>query len=81
MTLIKISLIVALCAASVFAQQPPKEWIDPDAGHRVFRLTDEPGSHGLKLFRLRQAYDTNFGALNAAFSQPRYIQFGIRIFF
>ncbi|HEX6731421.1 MAG TPA: hypothetical protein VF074_15460, partial [Pyrinomonadaceae bacterium] len=36
---------------------------------------------GLKLYRLRQAYDTNFGALNAAFSQPRYIQFGIRIFF
>lgn len=36
---------------------------------------------GLKLYRLRQAYDTNFGALNAAFSQPRYIQFGLRIFF
>ena len=36
---------------------------------------------GLKLYRLRQAYDTNFGALNAAFSQPRYIQFGVRIFF
>ncbi|HEU4932358.1 MAG TPA: TonB-dependent receptor, partial [Pyrinomonadaceae bacterium] len=36
---------------------------------------------GLKLYRLRQSYDTNFGALNAAFSQPRYIQFGIRIFF
>ena len=25
---------------------------------------------GLKLYRLRQAYDTNFGALNAGFSQP-----------
>jgi len=36
---------------------------------------------GVKLFRLRQAYDTNFGTLNAAFSQPRYIQFGLRIFF
>ena len=36
---------------------------------------------GLKLYRLRQAYDTNFGALNAAFSQPRYIKFGVRIFF
>jgi len=23
---------------------PPKSWIDPDTGHRVFRLTDEPGS-------------------------------------
>jgi len=37
--------------------------------------------NGLKLYRLRQAYDTNFGALNAGFSQPRYIQFGMRIFF
>jgi hypothetical protein len=36
---------------------------------------------GLKLFRLRQAYDTNFGVLNSAFSQPRYIQFGVKIFF
>jgi oligogalacturonide lyase len=23
---------------------PPKTWIDPDTGHRVIRLTDEPGS-------------------------------------
>ena len=25
-------------------KNPPKSWIDPDTGHRVFRLTDEPGS-------------------------------------
>ena len=36
---------------------------------------------GLKLYRLRQAYNPEFGALNAATSQPRYIQFGLRIFF
>jgi hypothetical protein len=36
---------------------------------------------GLKRYRLRQAYDTSFGALNSAFSQPRYIQFGVKIFF
>ena len=23
---------------------PPKSWIDKDTGHRIFRLTDEPGS-------------------------------------
>jgi oligogalacturonide lyase len=23
---------------------PPKSWVDPDTGHRVFRITDEPGS-------------------------------------
>jgi oligogalacturonide lyase len=26
------------------ASPPPKTWIDPDTGHRVIRLTDEPGS-------------------------------------
>jgi oligogalacturonide lyase len=26
---------------------PPKSWIDPDTGHRVIRLTDEPGSASL----------------------------------
>ncbi len=25
-------------------KNPPKSWIDPDTGHRVTRLTDEPGS-------------------------------------
>jgi oligogalacturonide lyase len=42
---------LSLCA-SAFAQTadapattpPPKSWIDPDTGHRVIRLTDEPGS-------------------------------------
>src|SRR5947209_4517028 len=26
---------------------PPKTWVDPDTGHRVVRLTDEPGSASL----------------------------------
>src|SRR6185312_16394503 len=25
-------------------KDPPKSWIDPDTGHRIVRLTDEPGS-------------------------------------
>ncbi len=25
-------------------RNPPKSWVDPDTGHRVTRLTDEPGS-------------------------------------
>ncbi len=32
-----------LCAQSA----APKSWIDPDTGHRVIRLTDEPGSASL----------------------------------
>jgi outer membrane receptor protein involved in Fe transport len=35
---------------------------------------------GFKLYRLRQTYDPNFGTLFAV-NNPRYIQFGIRIFF
>jgi len=35
---------------------------------------------GLKLYRARQAYDTNFGTLFSN-NNPRYIQFGIRLFF
>jgi len=31
-------------AAAVFAQTPPTSWIDPDTGHRIIRLTREPGS-------------------------------------
>src|SRR6516162_11227601 len=29
------------------ADAPPKTWIDPDTGHRVVRLTDEPNSASL----------------------------------
>lgn len=28
-------------------QDPPKSWIDPDTGHRVVRLTNEPGTASL----------------------------------
>ncbi|HTB14073.1 MAG TPA: oligogalacturonate lyase family protein [Bryobacteraceae bacterium] len=40
----RILIPVALCA-TLLAQ--PKEWLDPDTGHRVVRLTDEPGSASL----------------------------------
>ena len=35
--------VTALCAAA----ETPKSWVDPDTGHRVVRLTDEPGSASL----------------------------------
>jgi oligogalacturonide lyase len=41
----------ALCllgALSIgIAADPPKSWIDPDTGHRIIRLTEEPGSASL----------------------------------
>src|ERR1700749_1793438 len=29
-----------------FAADPPRTWVDKDTGHRVWRVTDEPGSSG-----------------------------------
>ena len=48
----KACLIVAVAmAAGVALRSPqesvPREWIDPDTGHRVVRLSDEPGSQSL----------------------------------
>lgn len=41
-------LFSSLFAVVATAQQaPPKEWIDPDTGHRIVRLTEEPGSASL----------------------------------
>src|SRR5207244_11417753 len=45
-----LTLFVLLISASpAIAQQQeiPREWIDPDTGHRVVRLSDEPGSASL----------------------------------
>jgi oligogalacturonide lyase len=36
-----------LCGLALAADEPPKSWIDPDTGHRILRLTDEPGSASL----------------------------------
>jgi oligogalacturonide lyase len=35
-------------------KNPPKVWIDPDTGHRIFRLTDEPNS-GAPYFNINAA--------------------------
>src|SRR6266496_327609 len=40
-------LFIALPVAQAPAKEPPREWIDPDTGHRVLRLSDEPGSASL----------------------------------
>src|SRR3954449_4141746 len=42
------NLVIALAGAlAVQAAEPPKSWIDPDTGHRVVRLTNEPNSASL----------------------------------
>src|SRR2546423_1491841 len=42
-------VFACLLVAPLFAQtaEPPTSWIDPDTGHRVVRLTSEPGSASL----------------------------------
>jgi oligogalacturonide lyase len=43
-----ITAAVFCAALRVHAQtEPPKTWIDPDTGHRIVRLTNEPGSASL----------------------------------
>src|SRR5438445_6284646 len=39
--------LVTLAAVTARAADPPKSWIDPDTGHRIVRLTDEPNSASL----------------------------------
>ena len=33
-----------LVSAALSAAEPPKEWIEPATGHRVVRLSQEPGA-------------------------------------
>ncbi|MGH9584976.1 MAG: oligogalacturonate lyase family protein [Bryobacteraceae bacterium] len=40
-------LLPAAAQARSQQQSPPKSWIDPDTGHRVIRLADQPGSASL----------------------------------
>jgi oligogalacturonide lyase len=43
-----LALLAVFAAARVLAQtNAPTEWIDPDTGHRVIRLSREPGSSSL----------------------------------
>jgi oligogalacturonide lyase len=40
-------LFAGLCLSSPAAEDPPLEWIEPATGHRVVRLSREPGSASL----------------------------------
>jgi oligogalacturonide lyase len=49
MRLLAIVLVLAAAATGFHAQteEPRRDWIDPATGHRVIRLTDQPGSSTL----------------------------------
>jgi oligogalacturonide lyase len=41
-------LAISVCiGAGGVIKEPPREWVDPDTGHRVVRLSAEPGSQSL----------------------------------
>ena len=42
-----LSALIMTATICASAQELPREWIDPDTGHRVVRLSDEPGSASL----------------------------------
>src|SRR5437660_12090718 len=44
---IRLFACFAVVAAVAYAAEPPRTWIDPDTGHRIVRLTNEPGSASL----------------------------------
>ena len=45
--LIPLVLLALFTATAAAADEPPLEWIDPDTGHRVIRISTEPGSASL----------------------------------
>jgi len=47
MRLFCLFVLLTIIFRSAAAQEPPRDWIDPDTGHRVIRLSDEPGSASL----------------------------------
>ena len=47
MRLFCLFVLLTIIFRSAAAQEPPRKWIDPDTGHRVIRLSDEPGSASL----------------------------------
>src|SRR5688572_13547046 len=46
-TLFLLTILAVTTMAQEAPKDLPKEWIDPDTGRRVVRLTDEPGSQSL----------------------------------
>jgi oligogalacturonide lyase len=59
--LLSLPLAGLLVGARLAADEPPKTWVDPDTGHRIVRLTGEPGS--ASLYFHQNGYTADGGAL------------------
>src|SRR5262245_46878431 len=42
-----VSVLLAVASVCAFAADLPTEWVDPDTGHRVIRLSKEDGTQSL----------------------------------
>lgn len=50
-------LFILTCAGLAGAQEPPTDWIDPTTGHRIIRLSREPGSASLYFHQNAYSHD------------------------
>jgi oligogalacturonide lyase len=41
------ALVIAVLSGRMGAEDPPREWVEPSTGHRVVRLSDQPGTASL----------------------------------
>ena len=67
MKVLKIFLLIPFCLILAQAQELPREWIDADTGHRIVRLSDEPGSQSFYFHQ--NGYTANGDKL--VFSTPK----------
>jgi oligogalacturonide lyase len=45
-SLVSFAAVVSVLSPLAYSQSVPTSWVDKDTGHRIIRLTDEPGSSG-----------------------------------
>jgi len=65
-TLLAALFLIAIQASA--ADEPPTDWIDPATGHRIVRLSTEPGT--ASLYFHQNAY-TDAGKLFVTINEPR----------
>jgi oligogalacturonide lyase len=63
-----LSAILLLSLKASAADEPPTDWIDPATGHRILRLSTEPGT--ASLYFHQNAY-TDAGKLFVTITEPR----------
>ncbi|WP_202980678.1 oligogalacturonate lyase family protein [Alteromonas sp. RKMC-009] len=66
-----VALMAGALSPAVNAEDIPKSWIDKDTGHRVIRLSEEPGSRSLYFHQ--NAYSADGNSMVISVDNPRGI--------